>query len=80
MLIFRSEDTVKQWCAARGLPVRPMINLNQLWQLAVTWYANRLTVDSRRPAPDEMVGIFARLGLEGPFWNPKADEWQSANR
>jgi hypothetical protein len=42
-----------------------MINLDQLWQLAVTWYANRLTVDSRRPAPDEMVGIFARLGLEG---------------
>ena len=56
-----------------------MINLDQLWQLAVTWYANRLTVDSRRPAPDEMVGIFARLGLEGSFWNPKADEWQSAN-
>ena len=44
-----------------------MINLDQLWQLAVTWYGNRLTVASRRPAPDEMVGIFARLGLEGSF-------------
>jgi hypothetical protein len=44
----------------------------------VTWYAKRLTVDSRRPGPDEMVEIFAGIGLEGPFWDPKADEWRSA--
>ena len=43
--------------------------------LAVTWYENRLTVESRRPGPDEMVEIFARVGLEGPFWDPKADQW-----
>ena len=78
MLLFRSEEMVARWCAARGLTVRPMISLDQLWHLAVTWYGNRLTVDSRRPGPDEMVGIFARIGLEGPFWNPKADEWHSA--
>ena len=77
MLLFRSEETVAQWCAAHGIPVRPLVTLTQLWSLAVTWYANRLTVDSRRPAPDEMVEIFARLGLEGPFWNPKADQWRS---
>jgi hypothetical protein len=75
MLLFRSEDTVRQWCAARNLPVRPIINLEQLWHLAVTWYANRLTVDSRRPGPDEMVEIFASIGLEGPFWDPSADQW-----
>ena len=75
MLLFRSEETVAEWCAARGMPVRPMINLDQLWYLALTWYGNRLTVDSRRPGPDEMVGIFARIGLEGPFWDPKADQW-----
>ncbi len=78
MLLFRSEETVMQWCAAHGIPVRPLVTLTQLWSLAVTWYANRLTVDSRRPAPDEMVEIFVRLGLEGPFWNPKADQWRSA--
>lgn len=75
MLLFRSEDTVQQWCAARDLPVRPIINLDQLWHLAVTWYANRLTIDSRRPGPDEMVEIFASIGLEGPFWDPSADQW-----
>ncbi|NOT00649.1 MAG: hypothetical protein HOP29_08480 [Phycisphaerales bacterium] len=73
MLLFRSEETVKAWCTARGLPVRPLINLDQLWFLAQAWYENRLTVDSRRPGPDEMTAIFARVGLTGPFWDPKAD-------
>ena len=78
MLLFRSEETVDLWCEAHGVPRRPIINLDQLWHLAVTWYANRLTIDSRRPAADEMVGIFAQIGLRGPFWNPKADRWLPA--
>ena len=78
MLLFRSEETVARWCVARGIPRRPMINLSQLWDLGTTWYENRLTVESRRPGPDEMVKIFARTGLEGPFWDPKSDQWQSA--
>jgi hypothetical protein len=75
MLLFRSEENVIAWCKQRDLPVRPMINLQQLWHLALTWYGNRLTVDSRRPGPDEMVGIFAEIGLDGPFWDPKSDQW-----
>ena len=78
MLLFRSEETVAQWCQARGIPMRPLISLQQLWYLAQTWYGNRLTVDSRRPGPDEMVNIFAHIGLVGPFWAPKADQWLSA--
>jgi hypothetical protein len=78
MLLFRSEETVNRWCDAKKLPRRPLINLDQLWQLAVQWYANRLTIESRRPAPDEMVSIFASVGLTGPFWDPKSDQWQSA--
>ena len=75
MLLFRSEETVRQWCRANGVPRRPILDLDQLWYLATTWYENRLTVESRRPGPDEMVEIFARIGLEGPFWDPKADRW-----
>lgn len=75
MLFFRSEEHVMRWCTQRQLPVRPIINLQQLWQLALAWYENRLTVESRRPAPDEMVSIFARIGLTGDFWNPKAETW-----
>jgi hypothetical protein len=78
MLLFRSEETATRWCEARGIPMRPLINLSQLWYLSVTWYGNRLTVDSRRPGPDEMVKIFARIGLEGPFWDPTADQWHLA--
>lgn len=77
MLFFRSEEHVDRWCGQRGMIKRPIISLEQLWQLAVTWYANRLTVDSRRPAPDEMAGIFASIGLTGPFWDPHADQWKS---
>jgi len=75
MLLFRSEETVRAWCAARGLSMRPLVNLDQLWHLAKTWYGNRLTVNSRRPAADEMVAIFAAVGLTGPFWDPTADRW-----
>jgi hypothetical protein len=76
MLLFRSEETVNDWCAARNIPRRPLISLEQLWQLAVTWYGNRLTLDSRRPGRDEMASIFALLGLTGPFWDPKSDQWK----
>jgi hypothetical protein len=75
MLLFRSEETVNTWCEERNLPRRPLISLEQLWQLAVTWYGNRLMVESRRPAPDEMVSIFASIRLTGPFWDPKSDQW-----
>ncbi|HSS78387.1 MAG TPA: hypothetical protein VLV54_16795 [Thermoanaerobaculia bacterium] len=75
MLLFRSEETVREWCRANGVPVRPILDLNQLWYLAKTWYENRLTVESRRPGPDEMVQIFAGIGLTGAFWDPKADQW-----
>ena len=75
MLLFRSEDTVKMWCAAHSSPVRPLVNMDQLWQLAVQWYGNRLTVESRRPAPGVMVQIFSDIGLDDPFWDPTADIW-----
>ena len=75
MLLFRSEETVNLWCADHHLPKRPLVNMSQLWYLAKTWYENRLKVDSRRPGPDEMVEIFSHIGLTGPFWDPKADQW-----
>ena len=68
MLFFRSEEHVKKWCGDRGLPVRPIFSLEQLWGLAVAWYENRLTEESRRPGPQEMGEIFERLGLKGEFW------------
>jgi hypothetical protein len=69
MLLFRSEEHVDRWCAVRGLPRRPVVTLDQLWQLAVAWYSNRLTPEARRPMGAEVREIFQRLGLTDPFWD-----------
>ena len=76
MLFFRSEERVDSWCRDHGLPRHPIVSLEQLWKLAVAWYDNRLSPDARRPAPAEMRAIFARVGLEGPFWDPEADAFR----
>jgi hypothetical protein len=73
MLFFRSEERVREWCLATGYPLRPLVRIDQLWELAREWYATRLQPDSRRPQPAEMRQIFARLGLAGEFWNPQRD-------
>jgi hypothetical protein len=76
MLFFRSEERVRAWCAARSTPVRPLVSIAQLWVLATTWYSTRLQEDSRRPRPEEMRRIFAGLGLEGDFWDPRSDSFR----
>jgi hypothetical protein len=68
MLLFRSEEHVDRWCATHDAERRPLVGFEQLWQLAVAWYANRLTQDARRPMGDEIRAIFDGLGLTGPFW------------
>jgi hypothetical protein len=47
--------------------------MDQLWGMAVRWYATRLQPDARRPKPAEMREIFASLGLHDAFWDPQAD-------
>jgi hypothetical protein len=68
MLLFRSEEHVDQWCATRGQQRRPLVTLEQLWQLALAWYESRMTAEARRPMGDEVKAIFAGLGLVGEFW------------
>lgn len=75
MLFFRSEERVREWCEAKGHPVRPTVTTEQLWKLSAIWYATRLSPNSRRPKPDEMVSIFAGVGLTGDFWNPASDRF-----
>ena len=73
MLFFRSEELVKAWCQARGIAPRPLVTMVQLWQLAIAWYATRLSAEAQRPGPAEIRQIFARIGLNDPFWDPQAD-------
>ncbi len=76
MLFFRSEELVREWCRQRQEAVRPLVTMDQLWQLATTWYGTRLQPEARRPAPPEMRRIFAAIGLEGDFWDPTADSFR----
>jgi len=75
MLFFRSEALVREWCREQGYPVRPLVRIDQLWRLAVAWYATRLEASSRRPKPEEMLTIFAGIGLTGDFWDPQSDRF-----
>ena len=73
MLFFRSEERIRDWCLATRYPLRPLVRIDQLWELAREWYSTRLQPDARRPPPDEMRRIFGRIGLTGDFWDPQAD-------
>jgi hypothetical protein len=75
MVFFRSEELARAWCAAHRQSLRPLVRMDQLWQMATTWYATRLAEDSRRPQPDEVRSIFARLGLTDDFWDPRSDSF-----
>ena len=75
MVFFRSEERVREWCEARGAPMRPLVSLDQLWALAIALYSTRLQENSRRPKPDEMRRIFAGIGLAGDFWDPSTDRF-----
>jgi hypothetical protein len=75
MLFFRSEERLREWCAARGTTPGPAVSMQQLWGLAAQWYGTRLDPSARRPGPDEMRQIFAGLGLTGAFWDPQADNF-----
>jgi hypothetical protein len=75
MLFFRSEDALNIWCRTHQHPRRPTATLPQLWQMAVAWYSNRLNPEARRPGPDEIRQIFARIGLTDAFWDPQADKF-----
>lgn len=75
MLFFRSEENARQWCQDKGIPMNPLVTIDQLWKMATTWYSTRLEADSRRPKPDEIRAIFAGIGLQGDFWDPQADNF-----
>jgi Alkylmercury lyase len=75
MLFFRDEEQVDGWCAAQGLPKRPLVSLAQLWTLSQAWYSNRLDPEVRRRSPEEVRRIFAGAGLEGAFWDPQSDRF-----
>ncbi len=68
MLLFRSEEHVDAWLEPRDRDRGAVLTLEQGWQLASRWYADRLDRDWDRPTPDQVTAILEELGLTGPFW------------
>jgi hypothetical protein len=72
MLAFRSEAHVERWCRSRRVPRGAVFTMEQAWQLARAWYADKLSPDWRRATPEAAEAIFAGIGLTGDFWRLRA--------
>jgi hypothetical protein len=68
MLLFRSEEHLEAWYRGRGIPTGETLTLEQQWELARIWYADRMSADWRRRTAEEAEAVFASLGLAGDFW------------
>jgi hypothetical protein len=72
MLLFRDEEHVDRWCGMRAQPRGGLLTAEQLWDLARTWYSNRLEPSWRRRTAEEAQAVFERIGLTWPFWDLRA--------
>lgn len=68
MLLFRGDEHIDRWCAARGVPRGGTMTIDQAWHLAYEWYRNKIKSDWRRHTLDEAEALFAATGLDGEFW------------
>jgi hypothetical protein len=69
MRLFRSEEHIDRWRAARDLPFGGTMTPEQCWRLAQAWYADKLSPTWRRKTLDEAEATLAGVGLTGPFWS-----------
>ena len=72
MLLFRSEEQIDHWCAFRELSRGGTMSPQQCWNLAVAWYADKLSPDWRRKSLEEAEAALAGAGLTEPFWSLRA--------
>lgn len=68
MLLFRSEEHVRERYAQLGVPTGATLTVAQQWRLARSWYADRMSPGWRRRTPEEAQALFTGLGLTGDFW------------
>ena len=68
MLLFRSKEHARDWCKQQGMPVGDIVPFGQVWELSQAWYGNRLDANYTGRSFSEANEIFAKVGLNGPFW------------
>ena len=72
MLLFRSEEHIREWAGRRRIPIGGTLSTQQGWRLARAWFHDRLDPAWRRRTPEETHEIFASIGLTGSFWDLSA--------
>ena len=68
MRLFRSEEEIEEWCAARGCTRGAVVTLDVLQRLAAAWYGDRLRPDWRPRTREESQAVLASVGLDDEFW------------
>ena len=69
MLLFRSEEHVRNWCAKRNREVGGLLSLEQAWGIAKVWFSeDRRDAGWKRKSKDEAQALFTSLGLTSSFW------------
>jgi hypothetical protein len=68
MLLFRSEEHAHEWYRTKAMPPGAFLTLDQQWELARIWYADRMSPEWRRRSAHEAEAVFAEVGLSGAFW------------
>ena len=68
MLLFRSEEHLERWLTERDLQRGATLTPEQQWQLARSWYSDRMDPAWRRRTPEQAEEVFERIGLVGDFW------------
>lgn len=69
MMLFRDEEHVDRWCAARDMARGAVVSPHQAWDLARDWYAGKVKENWRRHTLEETEALFARIGLTGDAWS-----------
>jgi Alkylmercury lyase len=70
IMFFTSAAEVDQWSTDHGLPRGAVLDLEQAWSLAKDWFSGRRDPNWTRLPPKEAAASFARVNLQGDFWNP----------
>ena len=57
-----------RWCRERQVTRGAVVPLDQVWRLAVSWYADRLDEEWTPRTPAAMERLLADAGLTDEFW------------
>ena len=68
MLLFRSEEGVREWCAKRGREPGAMLTLEEAWRAAVAWFGDAMEVSYRGHSAADTARRFREAGFTGEFW------------